>query len=1379
MAYNGYNGYSPYFQSQSTEQNGRTQYQYQTSSGDNTGNHQRYNYAAPNTASNNSQQHGQAPTQNQTNYAQNPYTPASYQNPHRNYSNSSNTRATGDSALGSLAYASTLRQNPGDPIQRVADFNNQNVVYDQSQGHGQNQGVQRSESRGAINTRLPNSLNPNVATQSQPGYPAYSQQNQHNAYGNQYGGSAETRRSSQQGAPPSRPASGQGMQVVNQHRQSTHSPRPNKFPNAQPFSTHRTADTNGESPVSRPSSTQTRVQRGSDSDSHPRPATQTKRENAALSGHKQAESGTLGTSAVQKPSNTQFTQLPSIANVTNTRNNDSNNVTQNPTTVDPNQIFNHYEYQKRQAAIAAEAEAAKRESEAAKRKAAEEAEEARKKTEAAKQIQQLSQANGVKGSSEEARKEEMEAEMRLMLEKMRDYKSKDPTLFSQIWEQVKKAQPPGSSKDAAQPSAELPASKEVALPSPVTHVAATDNHGDPPHSDALQTSPQADGAGLPDRGKFPAARRGRPGRRSRGGRALSLPGHGQSAPVSQEMMNQDAPNAPDPNSQLAGSVDAPVSTSSSKEPAQKVWVSGKQAQAQASQKKDPKAGMSSQPKPPSGPVEQQAPPRPSGQTLWPEKDKWTLAIAARDTLLLNPVNVGKTITSEEVHRILNEGPSYEELCRILEAKGFVVDRTPFAQRLLSAVPRLQDSQSRPPGSVSSLASHRPPAINPHLQPPGPVSSFTSHPPPAINPHLQQPHVQPSVSGNVAPTAPMFGVLQPISGPYTPGSSPQVNGHSNMASNSHWNDQQNTRNSQPSQMYSSFQLNGYSPSTSQQPEISAPQSVSKQQAARKREFSEIVDLTTENAEDEELARQRDEQLRKIKQMQQVKAAMDAAMATKSTELPSVGQKPKGIHLSPGVGLSSSAPSEDEAAGASRRQNATPRKERKSIVKSIQRVDALRRSSYDARTIARDILIATGKHLTMSALNYHLDPLRERFRHVDYRADLSTFDWASVDPGGPPVKPRYVEDSMPANRPDDVDDADDEDADSEVVASKPRKARQAATNATSDTVMLDLSLSGPIKGFFASPSAIRGRGRPRGHGPRPTRGGVSSRPSLGAAAGSPSQRASPPTQTFATPASTVSMENRGDVSMLGAGISAPIMSGSASRPAPSTPLHGESSGTAQPSLGTSETKRRGRPPKNKTPTATEPTASTPQSSSGPLPTPSTQWASLSHVPASVIPGPRVVGSSSHQFTTTPGRPSGLRNQIPVTSPFAVVIPQRSPSVVELSESSQPRKAKKVKRSPPPKYQVYKCRSKDCKGELHNLETLRKHVRNHIDELDGDLKCFWSGCGTTKIAGTSTDDSALQPLCFKSETAWERHMDGRHLDHYAWELGDGPSTHPSGKP
>ncbi|OBT94300.2 hypothetical protein VE01_07785 [Pseudogymnoascus verrucosus] len=73
----------------------------------------------------------------------------------------------------------------------------------------------------------------------------------------------------------------------------------------------------------------------------------------------------------------------------------------------------------------------------------------------------------------------------------------------------------------------------------------------------------------------------------------------------------------------------------------------------------------------------------------------------------------------------------------------------------------------------------------------------------------------------------------------------------------------------------------------------------------------------------------------------------------------------------------------------------------IVKSIDRSLALRRSRYDPKTIARDILISTGKHPTQRGLNAHLKQLKERFTKVDNTSDLSTFRWDIVDPGGAEV------------------------------------------------------------------------------------------------------------------------------------------------------------------------------------------------------------------------------------------------------------------------------------------------------------------------------------------------------------------------------------------
>lgn len=96
------------------------------------------------------------------------------------------------------------------------------------------------------------------------------------------------------------------------------------------------------------------------------------------------------------------------------------------TTVNPSQVFDHINYSRRQAVAAMEAAAVK--------KAAEDAEAARVAVTQPKPA--TPQANGAEPDS--ANKAQIELEMKQMIEKMRDYKAKDPSLFTQIWEQVKK-----------------------------------------------------------------------------------------------------------------------------------------------------------------------------------------------------------------------------------------------------------------------------------------------------------------------------------------------------------------------------------------------------------------------------------------------------------------------------------------------------------------------------------------------------------------------------------------------------------------------------------------------------------------------------------------------------------------------------------------------------------------------------------------------------------------------------------------------------------------------------------------------------------------------------------------------------------------------------
>ncbi|KAB8232417.1 putative C2H2 finger domain protein [Aspergillus alliaceus] len=96
-----------------------------------------------------------------------------------------------------------------------------------------------------------------------------------------------------------------------------------------------------------------------------------------------------------------------------------------------------------------------------------------------------------------------------------------------------------------------------------------------------------------------------------------------------------------------------------------------------------------------------------------------------------------------------------------------------------------------------------------------------------------------------------------------------------------------------------------------------------------------------------------------------------------------------------------------------------KNRVDIVKPLNKSEAALKPSYDPGTIARDVLIAAGRHPTEPALNHHLTRLRDVFHNVDNSSDLETFRWDLVDaereekPRDPPQAPMQV--STPPKEP----------------------------------------------------------------------------------------------------------------------------------------------------------------------------------------------------------------------------------------------------------------------------------------------------------------------------------------------------------------------------
>lgn len=94
----------------------------------------------------------------------------------------------------------------------------------------------------------------------------------------------------------------------------------------------------------------------------------------------------------------------------------------------------------------------------------------------------------------------------------------------------------------------------------------------------------------------------------------------------------------------------------------------------------------------------------------------------------------------------------------------------------------------------------------------------------------------------------------------------------------------------------------------------------------------------------------------------------------------------------------------------------------------------------------------------------------------------------------------------------------------------------------------------------------------------------------------------------------------------------------------------------------------------------------------------------------------------------------------------------------------------------HKVYKCRWNDCPYELHNLPTVRKHVYKHREQYgEGPFPCCWADCGTINLSDEdgNGNENDLIPLEFDNVSAWKTHVDAKHLNILAWEMGDGPSS------
>lgn len=373
------------------------------------------------------------------------------------------------------------------------------------------------------------------------------------------------------------------------------------------------------------------------------------------------------------------------------------------------------------------------------------------------------------------------------------------------------------------------------------------------------------------------------------------------------------------------------------------------------------------------------PVRTGGNTIWPPEKKSELARAA--ALYLSTKNPDRPTNSEQILQMLDGDPSYIELCEQLERTGFQLDRSVFAKTLLLAVPDVN--------SASRRTTHQNAPLPVALKAPAPSAAMKCPAPPAVMKNPIATPIAPSPQYAPASTSPMNR------SPF-----PTFPGNDTMAA--------------PSAIPVAEMI-------PIKPELRAP--ANKEEAARKRNMSELVDLT---------------QLDDDEDMGPMKKRKVDSMYTYGTPHPHIHEV-RTVDAAPVNNFPTATtpmPATDKSAP---RAIPVPTNELRyrAVVEPIDKKKALRRNTYNPATIARDVLLACGRHPSQRQLNQHLDILRANIPQISNESDLSTIKWDLIDPGSPP--PGYYKDSVQVP----TEDADDED-ESEEDEDGTRMARQGSSS-----------------------------------------------------------------------------------------------------------------------------------------------------------------------------------------------------------------------------------------------------------------------------------------------------------------------------------------------
>lgn len=126
-----------------------------------------------------------------------------------------------------------------------------------------------------------------------------------------------------------------------------------------------------------------------------------------------------------------------------------------------------------------------------------------------------------------------------------------------------------------------------------------------------------------------------------------------------------------------------------------------------------------------------------------------------------------------------------------------------------------------------------------------------------------------------------------------------------------------------------------------------------------------------------------------------------------------------------------------------------------------------------------------------------------------------------------------------------------------------------------------------------------------------------------------------------------------------------------------------------------------------------------------------------------------------TGRPGRPSKPKPPLPLGNPKRRGRPPKAPSPLPWQ----------VYRSLPTSFTAFLCEWSGCKAELHNLDTLRRHV-SVVHCRKAPLVCCWGKCAQ------SSQSSA--PRQFPNVLSLRAHIEKKHLIPFSWHTGDGPQNY-----